>query len=743
MEHKDLSKEQLVEQIRALQERIDSLEKTAATHGQTRDSLSAILEKNADGIVIVDTDGTVLYTNPAARKLFGKRKEDFLGYPFGFPLRTDKAEDSIIIRKGDRLREAELRVVQVHWQKRPAFQLSIRDVTEHKQAEEALLESEKRYRLLTQQSLTGIYIHVGGLVKFVNNRFAKMLGYVPEEIVGHTYWDFVHPGDREMVKDISLARFRGEAAPTEYEFRHLSKDGKTVWVHNLPTIIQFQGQTATMGNLAQINDRKQVEQDLQEAVKREKSLIDELKRDKEQLHKGLDALEQAESIAQLGYFERNWQTGEGYWSRGFFKLFGISGTSNAPTHDAFMELVYQEDRVDVEKHIKDSLLNKIDMDIEFRGQKSNGDIIRIHGIAQNNFDDDGHPLATRGIFRDITDQKIAENERKQLEAQLQQAQKMEAIGTLAGGIAHDFNNILSAVIGYAELLVMKIPKESDLQADLNEVYKAGNRAKELVKQILTFSRQKESERIRVQPSFIFKEAIKMLRSSIPAGIEIRQNIDPNSGTILADPTQLHQVIMNLCTNAYHAMSEESGILEISLATVEIDSSEEWFSKDLHPGSYVKLTVSDTGSGITPQVRDQIFEPYFTTKEIGEGTGLGLSTVHGIVKTYGGAIAVESEPGVGSTFHVYFPRLKKEAAPVQEMEDMVPGGHERVLLVDDESSIRTLAKRILEQKGYKVKVVSDGVEALELFRAGPDEFDLVLTDMGMPKMNGLQLSSVHP
>ena len=348
------------------------------------------------------------------------------------------------------------------------------------------------------------------------------------------------------------------------------------------------------------------------------------------------------------------------------------------------------------------------------------------------FDKNGGVKSVIEMVDDITD-------RLSLETRLLQAQKMEAIGTLAGGIAHDFNNILSAVIGYAELLVMKIPKESDLQADLNEIYRAGNRAKELVKQILTFSRQKESERIRVQPSFIFKEAIKMLRSSIPAGIEIHQNIDPNAGTILADPTHLHQVIMNLCTNAYHAMSEESGILEISLTTAEIDSSEERISKDLRPGSYVKLTVSDTGAGITPQVRDRIFEPYFTTKEIGEGTGLGLSLVHGIVKTYGGAIVIESEPGVGSTFHVYFPRLKKAPAPVQEMEDMVPGGHERVLLADDESSIRTLAKRILEQKGYKVKVASDGVEALELFRASPDEFDLVVTDMGMPKMNGLQFS----
>jgi len=352
---------------------------------------------------------------------------------------------------------------------------------------------------------------------------------------------------------------------------------------------------------------------------------------------------------------------------------------------------------------------------------------------------DGKIIAVQATLRNLTKRKKIEQEKEKLQAQLIQAQKMKAIGTLAGGIAHDFNNILSAVIGYAELLVMKIPKESDLQADLNEIYKAGNRAKKLVKQILAFSRQKERERIRVQPAFIFKEAIKMLRSSIPTGIEIRQNIDPNSGTILADPTQLHQVIMNLCTNAYHAMSEESGILEISLTTAEIDSSEKCISKDLHPGSYVKLTVSDTGSGITPQVRDRIFEPYFTTREIGEETGLGLSLVHGIVKGCGGVIVVESEPGVGSTFHVYFPRLKKEAAPVQEMEEMVPGGHERVLLADDESSIRTLAKRILEQKGYKVKVASDGVEALELFKAGPDEFDLVVTDMGMPKMNGLQLS----
>ena len=283
------------------------------------------------------------------------------------------------------------------------------------------------------------------------------------------------------------------------------------------------------------------------------------------------------------------------------------------------------------------------------------------------------------VFEDITERKQAEEQEEKIEAQLRQAQKMEAIGTLAGGIAHDFNNILSAVIGYTELALIHVPKDSSLKNDLHQVLKAGGRAKDLVNQILTFSRQTEQVIGPIQIKFIVKEALKLLRASLPTTIEIRQDIQSNS-TVLADPTQIHQVLMNLCTNAGYAMQETGGILEVSLTNVELDSHFTGHHPDTAPGPHIRLTVSDTGHGMTPDVVERIFDPFFTTKGPGEGTGMGLSVVHGIVKSFGGTITVYSESGKGSTFHVYLPiaeDLKDEGET--EAIELLPTGNERILI----------------------------------------------------------------
>jgi signal transduction histidine kinase/CheY-like chemotaxis protein len=335
--------------------------------------------------------------------------------------------------------------------------------------------------------------------------------------------------------------------------------------------------------------------------------------------------------------------------------------------------------------------------------------------------------------------KQAEEQEKKLETQLRQAQKMEAIGTLAGGIAHDFNNILSAVIGYTELALINIPKESSLQNHLQQVLKAGSRAKDLVKQILTFSRQAEQEVGPFQIKLIAKEALKLLRASLPTTIEIRQDIQSDS-TVLADPTQIHQVLMNLCTNAGYAMQETGGTLEVSLTNVELDSHFTGRHSDMAPGPHLRLTVSDTGHGMTPDVLERIFDPFFTTKGPGEGTGMGLSVVHGIVKSFGGTITVYSEPGKGSTFHVYLPiaeDLKDEGET--EVIEPLPTGNERILLIDDEQPLVDIGKQMLERLGYEVITRTSSIEALELFRAQPDRFDLVITDMTMPNMTGDKLA----
>lgn len=337
-----------------------------------------------------------------------------------------------------------------------------------------------------------------------------------------------------------------------------------------------------------------------------------------------------------------------------------------------------------------------------------------------------------GFFTDITNEVL-------MEQRLREKQKMEAIGTLAGGIAHDFNNILAGIIGYTELSLDTVPEGSQLHSDLTKIFKAGYRARDLVNQILTFSRQRELEKRPIMIAPIIKESLKLLRASLPSTVEIRQNIEPEPGMVMADATQIHQVIMNLCTNAGQAMREKGGILEVTLTSKELDSEFCLRHPGLIPGLYLELRVSDTGHGIEPDILPRIFEPYFTTKDKSGGTGLGLPVVHGIITGYGGTVTVYSEPGKGTTFKVYLPTTTEEAVAEIEETPSVTKGHERILLIDDEPDIIDVGKRILEQLGYTVTTNSSSMDALELFQKDPYQFDLVISDMTMPFMTGDELA----
>ncbi len=330
--------------------------------------------------------------------------------------------------------------------------------------------------------------------------------------------------------------------------------------------------------------------------------------------------------------------------------------------------------------------------------------------------------------------------RKGLEEQLRQAQKMEAIGTLAGGIAHDFNNILAAILGYAEMAKRSLPEQAgSARADIQEVLRAGLRARDLVKQILAFSRKSGEERSPISPRPIVTEALKFLRASIPASIEIREDIDPDCGAILADPTNIHQIVVNLCTNAFHAMEAAGGVLTVVMKNVELDEGELAGEADLLPGQYVLLSVRDTGPGMTPEILSRIFDPYFTTKGVGKGSGMGLSVVHGIVKNYGGMVQVDSVLGSGTVFRVYLPRIGKGATAAESVQERtLPSGQERILYVDDETSIAEMGKAMLSGLGYRVTARTNPLEALAEFRCRPDDFDLLITDQTMPKMSGVQL-----
>ncbi len=334
-------------------------------------------------------------------------------------------------------------------------------------------------------------------------------------------------------------------------------------------------------------------------------------------------------------------------------------------------------------------------------------------------------------------------EKKEMEAQLRQAQKMEAIGTLAGGIAHDFNNILTIIVGNTELAMDKIPRQDPAHGKLERVLDASFRARDVVAQLLSFSRTSHEEKIALKINYIVKENLKLLRATIPKSIDIRQNIKYDSGLVLANPTHISQMIINLCTNAAHAMKETGGTLEVSLSNVETDANHPLEFRKLHGDRYVKLTVSDTGAGIEPKILNRIFEPYFTTKKFGQGSGLGLAAVHGIVRSMEGEIIVNSAPGKGTIIDVYLPVVEKRGAAEIDTKSGSPlkplKKKKNILFVDDEEMIVEITHQLLESLGYHVESMTRSPEALEAFRLKPDFFDLIITDMTMPKMNGDQLA----
>ena len=344
----------------------------------------------------------------------------------------------------------------------------------------------------------------------------------------------------------------------------------------------------------------------------------------------------------------------------------------------------------------------------------------------------GDVVGILGIYADITAQKT-------LEKQIRQSQKIEAVGTLAGGIAHDFNNILTAVIGYTEFTMADLPVESKNQFALGEVLKAAHRAKDLVKQILMFGQKMEQARAPIMISAVITEALKLLRATIPTTIEICQEINQEVGSVMAEPTQIHQVVMNLGTNAYHAMQKTGGTLKVILDNIHVDAELAATSPKLHEGAYVRLAISDTGHGMGQDTLEHIFEPYFTTKTTGEGSGLGLSVVHGIIMGHEGAVTVESAPGEGTVFTVYLPRLFDEVSREIDEPENLPRGNERILFVDDEEALVLLGQKSLESLGYDVTTATSGTRALALFRADPQAFDLVFTDQTMPTITGTQLS----
>jgi PAS domain S-box-containing protein len=417
-------------------------------------------------------------------------------------------------------------------------------------------------------------------------------------------------------------------------------------------------------------------------------------------------------------------------NRSFARMFGYASPEEAT---AFNVLALEFDDPQAESLQAMVFRRRKIEHFEARFKRGNLPPVHVVGNVVGRFDEDGSLAEIRGYFFDIT-------EMKKLEEQLRLAQKMEALGTLAGGIAHDFNNILGVIMGYAEIVLDSVGEDNpSMERKVQEIMSAGSRARDLVRQILNFSRQGPQEKKPLKITPLLKETVKFLRSSTSAAIDIRESVLTDEDTVTADATQIHQIILNLGANAAHAMAEHGGVMEFSLVEAEIDENAAETHPDLAPGRYVRLSLSDTGHGMEPEVVERIFDPFFTTKSPGEGTGMGLAVVHGIVKAHGGAVLVRSEPGRGTTFHIFLPRTASLAQQEMVPKCLFPAAGGRALYVDDEKPLVDVAVDLLDSLGFTAEGRTSSVEALEAFRHRSQDFDLVIADQSMPNMSGLELA----
>ncbi len=590
------------------------------------------------------------------------------------------------------------------------------EVDDLKRTKNALRESEARYRELVDNIQDGVFILQDEKIIFANESLAQMIGYPVTELVGRQFNDLIVPEDAEMVLERYRRRQAGDRVPGEYEFRTLHKDGRTHIMVNINVgIIQYGGKVASIGTVKDITAKRRAEEALRESEERFRTFFNTIP-DAVTIIRAVDGvcLDVNEGFSQISGWLREEVIGR---TAEFTKIW-----------------VDPQDRV---RFIDDISANGQTTNLEARFRLKNGDVITgLFSAKLIRLQEDSYIIT---ITRDVSELKKAQKEKEELEIQLRQAQKMEAIGTLAGGIAHDFNNILAALMGYTEMAQFDIPKESPARQNLGQALKAAHRAKDLIKQILAFSRQTERELKPIRLQAIIQEALKLIRASLPTTVEIHPDLKAESDLVLADPIQIHQVVMNLCANAHQAMQEQGGDLFVALSAIELNGQELAEHPDINPGSYLKLTVRDTGCGMAPETLERIFDPYFTTKARGKGTGLGLAVVHGIISDHGGSIKVASRLGRGTTFEILLPRIDADVASPPEADLAFPTGTERILYVDDEEQLVEMAVKMLTHLGYRVVSCKSSLDALETFKAEPDGFDLVITDMAMPKMAGDRLT----
>ncbi|MBU1343498.1 MAG: PAS domain S-box protein [Proteobacteria bacterium] len=576
------------------------------------------------------------------------------------------------------------------------------DITERKDLETLLIDSEKRYRRLFETANDGILLleKKEFKIRHANPAITSIFGYSNEDCIGKEMKDIGFTFEEGTPQEL-LQRLEIDGVIHFNDIQIKTKDGQTI-----DTDIYLVDKTSLIQcNIRDITERKQMEAD------------------RNQL---LSAIEQAGESIVITTLDGSIK----YINPAFERMTGYSKQESVGRNPRFLKSGLQDKSF--YKNLWDTILSGNHWSGRLTNKRKDGTFYVSKCSISPVKDPQSNLLNFIWIAKDIT-KKAA------LEKKIAQVQKMESIGILASGIAHDFNNILSAIIGFTELALDEVEKETTLEDDLKEILVGGIRAKDLVKQILSFARQSDELINPLRIDVIAKEVLRFIRASIPSTIEIDSDIESDS-FVMGNPTQIHQIFMNLCTNSAHAMKENGGILRVSINDVEIDKNPEVKDIGLEEGNYIKIKVSDTGTGIPPAIIGRIFEPYFTTKTVEDGTGMGLSMIHGIIENYSGKIMVESTLGKGTIFTLYFPITQKPEAYQPYEAGKLPSGTERILVLDDEASILKIESQILKRFGYTVAASSSSVEALELFRSHPDNFDLVITDMTMPKITGEKLAA---
>jgi PAS domain S-box-containing protein len=701
--------------------------------------LRALFDAEPDGVALVARDGSFLDLNHTGLRLL--EADDFArltGLRFE-SFATDPERTACRSLAGNVLRghpvTRELEIVGLRGTRRwieahatpllgedglvAAFVCVARDVTARKASEAALRDSEARLRGIFDSPMVGIVFwdSTGGIID-ANDAFLQVVGYRREDVAaGRVSWIDITPDEfRELdQRNLETLARTGVLAPFEKAF--IRRDGTRVPVVIGAAMLDPVARTG----VAFIQDhtaRKRAEEQLRESEERFRNLAEN----------SPYILWVTDPDGMCTYVNQTWYDFSGQPPDG-----GLGA--------GFFTALHPEDAAAGEQAYRDTVRRRARWEHEYRVRRRDGVYRTMHDVGSPRFGPNGEFLGYVGILQDIQDRKDAETARQRLEAPLRQAQKMEALGTLAGGVAHDFNNILGTIIGNVELAREDLDPEHPAQESLSEVAKASARARDLVQQILTFSRRTPDERRVTALRDVVQESVRLLRATLPAGVEIVAEIEAGVPCVLADRSRIHQVLMNLCTNAWQAI-DGLGRITVSLASVRItDEPLVPPVAGLAPGPYACLMVADTGRGIDAAIADRIFDPFFTTKAPGEGTGLGLSVVDGIVKSHDGAITVDSTAGDGATFRIFLPAVDGAVAPADAAPAAAPRGRgQRILYVDDEAALVQLATRLLGRLGYEVEGFTRPADALIAFAADPARYDMVISDMNMPTASGLSVAA---